>query len=96
MNKSASYCEKLESAKAMLMLCESKGWNDAVRILDQSEVLGTPWGEACTMQLIEYTTGEWVVYAPTKKATNTLTALYKLIRGDLAWSGPVRLAIASN
>lgn len=82
-------------AKNNLSVCLSKGWEDVVRLLDQSEVMGRDWGSACTLQVLDYVTGEWHLCAAGEKATYSMAHLYRFIRADLAWCGPVRLAIAA-
>jgi hypothetical protein len=88
--------ESAEIIRSMLELCRVKGWSDPVRILDHSEVMGTPWGKSCTMQVMDYITGEWVSYSPDGKSIFSLTHCYGLIRSELAWGGPVRLAAAEK
>lgn len=85
----------LETIKAALSVCESKGWTDVVRLLDQSEVLGTAWGAACTLQVLDYGTGEWIPCTVAGKTRYSMAHLYRFIRSELAWDGPVRLAVAS-
>ena len=88
--------DNLAAIKSMMTLCEAKGWDDVVRLLDQSEVMGTAWGEACTMQVLDYDTGEWLQCTPDGKAIYSLGYWYELIRSELAWDGPVRLAVAAE
>ena len=88
--------DNMGDIKSMMALCKTKGWDDAVRLLDQSEVMGTPWGNACTMQVLDYMTGEWLQCTPGGKAIYSIGHWYKLIRSELAWDGPVRLAVASE
>ena len=88
--------DNMDDIKFMMALCKSKGWDDCVRLLDQSEVMGTPWGEACTMQVLDYMTGEWLQCTPDGKTMYSMTHWYKLIRSELAWDGPVRLAVAAK
>ena len=85
----------IETIKSALSLCESKGWTDVVRLLDQSEVLGTAWGSACTLQVLEYGTGAWLSCTLAGKTEYSLAHLYRFIRSDLAWDGPVRVAVAA-
>lgn len=92
---SAMY-DNLDAIKSMLAICKSKGWDDVVRLLDQSEVLGEGWGEYCTMQAMDYMTGEWVPCTPGGKAIYSLGYWHSLIRSELAWDGPVRLAVAAK
>jgi hypothetical protein len=86
----------LKTKKDGLTLCQSKGWNDAVRVLDQSEVLGVAWGSACTLQVLDYGTGEWMHCPVGVKETYSMAHLYRFIRSALEWDGPVRVAIAAK
>lgn len=86
----------LDTIKAALSLCQSKGWADPVRLLDLSEVLGTDWGESCTLQVLDYQTGEWILCTADEKDMHSMAHLYRFIRSKLAWDGPVRLAVASQ
>lgn len=88
--------DNLDTIKSMMILCKAKGWDDVVRLLDQSEVMGTAWGKACTMQVIDYGTSNWVNCTPKGKAVYSMAHWYKLIRSELAWDGPVRLAVAAK
>lgn len=88
--------EDLVEIKSMIELCESKGLADAVRVLDQCEVMGTALGKACTMQVMDYITGEWMPCAPGGKHVNSLAYWYDLIRSELVWTDPIRLAIAAK
>lgn len=88
--------DNLDTIKSMMDLCKAKGWDDSVRLLDQSEVMGTPWGKACTMQVLDYATGEWVQCAPGAKLVYSMAHLYKLIRSGLDWDGPIRMAVAAK
>lgn len=87
--------DNLDTIKSTIELCKSKGWQDVVRLLDQSEFMGKPWGSACTMQVIDYGSGEWMECKHKGKAVYSLIQWNKLIRFDLAWDGPVRLAVAA-
>lgn len=84
----------LKDMKGALSLCRSKDWAEAVRLLDQSEVLGTPWGAVFTLQVMDYTTGEWIPCTVGGKTENSMAHLYRFIRSELQWEGPVRLAVA--
>ena len=84
----------LETIKAALYLCKSKGWTDAVRLLDQSEVLGTAWGSACTLQVFDYSTSEWILCTVDEKTECSITRMYSFIRSELAYEGPIRVAVA--
>jgi hypothetical protein len=86
----------LDTIKAALSLCQSKGWTDAVRLLDLSEVLGTAWGESCTLHVLDYQTGEWILCTADDRDVHSMEHLYRFIRSELAWAGPVRLALASQ
>ncbi len=85
----------LETIKAALSVCESKGWTDVVRLLDQSEVLGTPWGSACTLQVLDYGTSDWLPCTVNGKTQYSMAHLYRFIRSELAYDGPVRVAVAA-
>lgn len=82
--------------KALLPLLKSKHWNDAVRLLDQFEVTGGAPGASCTMQVMNYDTGEWVTCEIKGRDTYSLAHWYKVIRGELNWDGAIRLAIAAT
>ena len=84
------------ATKAMMALCKSKGWDDCVRLLDQSEVMGKAWGECCTMQAMDYLTGEWMQCTPGGNVFYSLSDWYALIRTVFEWDGPVRLAVAAE
>jgi hypothetical protein len=58
--------------------------------------MGTPWGKSCTLQVMDYITGEWVSFSPDGKGVFGLAHWYGLIRSGLAWDGPVRLAVAEK
>lgn len=88
--------DDLDTIKSTIDLCKSKGWQDVVRLLDQSEFMGKPWGNACTMQVIDYGSGEWLECKHKGKDVYSLTQWNKLIRSELAWDGPVRLAVAAK
>lgn len=86
---------ELEDIKSLLKLLRSKGWDDAVRILDQFEFMHRKYGTSCTMQIISYETGKWLSCELNGKSCYTLNQLNKIIRDDLAWDGPIRLAVAA-
>lgn len=86
---------KIEDIKSSLNLLRSKGWDDVVRILDQFEVTNQKYGTFCTMQVLSYETGIWLSCELNGKSCFTLNQLNKLIRDDLAWDGPIRLAVAA-
>jgi len=86
----------LEHIKAGIDVCTAKGWPDALRILDQSKVLGGVWGTACTLQVMDCETGEWIPCAVNGKNIYSIARLYCFIRSELEWDGPVRLAVASK
>jgi hypothetical protein len=88
--------ESAEVVTTMLNLCRAQWWDDAVSLLDQSNVLGTPWGQACTMQVMNYHNGNWVDYAADGIATYDLKHWYTLIRLVLYWDGPIKLAVATK
>lgn len=72
-------------------------FEDAVRLLDQSEVLGKPFGKELTLQVLDYTDGEWIpCVAPGGRTMSNLNDWYSFIRNDLEWTGPVRLAVAAK
>lgn len=71
-------------------------FEEAVRLLDQSEVLGQPFGKELTLQVLDYTDGKWVPgMAPGGRAMSGLSDWYSFIRHDLGWTGPIRLAVAA-
>lgn len=82
--------------KAALAVCQDKGWSDVVRLLDQSEVWGTAWGEACTLQVLDYDTGAWTTCEVKGETIYSLPYLYRVIRTELKWDGPVRVAVAAE
>lgn len=85
-----------DAIKDMLELLKAKKQTDDVlRLLDQSEVQGKAWGSAVTMQVRAYESGAWVDCTHGGKDIYSLTAWNKLIRTELAWDGPVRLAVAA-
>lgn len=86
----------IPSIKAALAVCQDKGWSDAVRLLDQSEVMGTAWGAACTLEVLNYDTGLWATCQLNGKTIYSLAHLYRVIRAELLWDGPVRLAVAAE
>ena len=86
----------LDTIKAALYLCESKGWTDVIRLLDQSEVLDKAWGAACILQVLDYETGKWITCALVGKKTYSMAHLYLFIRSELKWDGPVRVAVAAK
>lgn len=85
----------LETIKSMLSVCVLKKWTEVVRLLDQSEVMGTPWGSACTLQVMDYGTGEWIPCAVGEKTTYSMAHLYRFIRSELAYDGRVLVAVAA-
>ena len=93
---SAMYENHLDTIKSMLVLCKAKGLDDAVRLLDKSELMDQPWGSECTLQVIDCVTGKWLQCTPDGKAIYSLSHWNELIRADLAWAGPVRLAVAAR
>lgn len=65
---------------------------EAVRLLDQAEVLNAPPGHKMTVQVLDYTDGEWKEF---KSNLLGLGAAYSLAR-KIDPDGPVRLAIAAR
>lgn len=89
--------DDLEGAKSVLAVWISKNsYDEVVRLLDQSEVLTESPGSVCTLQVMDYVTGEWVQYSSGGRALYSMAHWYKLIRSELAWDGPVRLAVAAK
>jgi hypothetical protein len=88
--------EGIADIKAVLAVCQDKGWFDVVRLLDQSEARGTPWGAACTLQVLDHDTGIWMACKLDDKGAHSLAYLYRVIRTELKWDGPIRLAVAAE
>ena len=86
----------LEDVKAAVSLCKAEGWPDALRILDQSKASRTAWGNTCTLQLMDSRTGEWMPCTVTGGKIYSMARLYRFIRSELEWNGPVRLSVASE
>ncbi len=84
----------INDLKLRLPILKSKGWNDAIRLLDQFEVMGGAPGSSCTMQVMSYDTGEWLQCELNGKSTFSLAHWNKVIRGELGWDGAIRLAVA--
>lgn len=85
----------IETIKNAILVCNLKGSTDVVRVLDQSEFLGTPWGSACTLQVFIYETNQWTTCTVKGKTKYSVSHLYRFIRAELEYDGPVRLAVAS-
>lgn len=81
--------------KSLLPLLKSKGWNDSIRLLDQFELSGGTPGSACSMQVLSYDTGEWLLCELNGKDIYSLAHWNKIIRIDLGWDGAIRLAVAA-
>ena len=69
---------------------------NSVRILDQSLVLEAAWGTACTLQIMNCETGQWISCALNGKNIYSLARLHHFIRSELKWDGAIRLAVASK
>lgn len=82
-----------ERAQRMIALVRSK-WPDAeaVRILDQHELDAGKPCDRCLLQVLDYTTGEYVDLGIPAAG---MTHLVRLVRGDLGYDGPIRLAMAA-
>ena len=79
----------VESLRRELATLKSKNWSgSALRILDQHELSGMPVGSDCTLQVMEYATGNWVQTS----LFGSMESLYLDVRITLAWTGPIRLA----
>lgn len=88
----------LGEMKNQLALLTAKHWagEGVVRILDQHEVLGKAPGTACTLQLADYGSNNWLPCDAGGKPMRSLTAWYKLLRGELAWDERIVLAVATK
>lgn len=86
----------LEDLKLRLPVLASKGWNDAVRLLDLFELTGQHPGASCTMQVLSYDTGEWLQCELKGKDAYSLTQWNKVIRGELGWDGAIRVCVAAK
>jgi hypothetical protein len=86
---------EIEDIKSTLRLLRSKGWDDGVRILDQYEFKNRKFGECCTLQVLDYETCEWLPCKLNGKDEYSLNKINKIIRHDLDWDGPIRLAAAA-
>ena len=85
----------IAQARMALGLCLQKGWPDVIRVLDQSELMGTAWGAACTLQVAEYGSDAWLSCRVGESGTYSLAHIYKFIRAELEFDGPVRVAMAA-
>ena len=85
----------IAQACAALALCREKGCLDVIRVLDQSERMGTAWGAACTLQVAEPGADEWLSCRVGESGTSSLAHIYKFIRAELAFHGLVRVAMAA-
>ena len=85
----------IEALKVLLPIFRAKGWKDAIRLLDQFEVIGCAPGARCTLQVMSYDTGEWMLCKVNGKDTYSLAHWNRIIRGQLAWDGLVRLVVAA-
>jgi len=81
----------IENIKAQIALCVTKKRADFVRILDQCDIKGTQPGESCTLQVIDYSTGEWAGC----DSIYSLSGWYVFIRKELGYDGSIRLAVAA-
>jgi hypothetical protein len=88
--------EGIAGIKAVLAVCQDKGWFDVVRLLDQSEARATPWGAACTLQVLDNETGAWMACKLDDRGAHSLAHLYRVLRTELKWDGPIRLAVAAE
>jgi hypothetical protein len=89
-----------KAAADHLRVWQSKGrqYEEAARILDQTEVTGEAPGDVCTIQVLDYVTGKWLTISAPSGAPRRwkLAAAYKFVRRDLGWAdGPVRVALAA-
>lgn len=85
----------IDEIKQRLPVLKSKGWNDAVRLLDQFELSGLQPGASCTMQIMSYETGDWLQCELNGRDSYSLAHWNKMIRGELGWDGAIRLAVAA-
>lgn len=82
----------IKALKSELETLKSKKWGDnALRILDQHELSGKPWGADCTLQVMSYETG---YYQPTGMHAS-LESLNRFVRVNLGWDGRVCVAVAA-
>ena len=86
----------LEDMKAAIGLCKAQGWSEALRIHDQSKLMGSVWGTTCTLQVMDSKTGEWMPCAVTRDNIYSMARLYRFIRSELEWDGPVQLTVRSQ
>lgn len=86
----------VDELRPLLAVLKSKQWNDAVRLLDQFELTGQAPGAACTMQVMSYDTGDWLLCEYKGKHTYSLVHWNKVIRNDFGWDGAIRVAVAAH
>jgi hypothetical protein len=87
----------LEMTNALaVQLSKHREHDDVVRILDQWEVFDTAPGAACTLQIRDYLTGEWLPCDAGDGPIRSLMQWHELLRIDLAWEHRVILAVAAK
>lgn len=64
-----------------------------VRILDQAEVLDVRPGSKFTVQVLDYEKGDYTITHPRIMG---LQAVYKFVREELKYEGPIRFAVAGE
>ena len=85
---------RLERGRGMIALVRTK-WPEAeaVRILDQFELDGGKLCDSCLLQVLDYSTGEYVGLG---FPLASMARLVRMARGELGCDGPIRLAIAAH
>lgn len=85
----------IDDLKSLLSILKAKHQHESVRLLDQFELTGGAPGASCVMQVMSYETGEWLQCEVNGKNTYSLAHWNKVIRRQLEWDGPIRLAVAA-